>query len=75
MDKELTLIHMVQDFSECAEEYEGAASNERLWAKGAEDPETAAMHEENAEHCMMMAKLYRNMAKYPETVLKLLMED
>ena len=75
MDKELALIHMVQDFSECAEEYEGAASNERLWAKGAEDPETAAMHEENAEHCMMMAKLYRNMAKYPETVLKLLMED
>lgn len=75
MDKELTLIHMVQDFSECAEEYEGAASNERLWAKGADTFETAAMHEENAEHCMMMAKLYRNMAKYPETVLKLFMED
>lgn len=75
MDKELTLIHMVQDFSECAEEYEGAASNERLWAKGAEDSETAAMHEENAEHCMLMAKMYRNMAKYPEAVLKMFMED
>ena len=75
MDMELTLIHMIQDFSECAEEYEGAASNERLWAKGALDNETAAMHEENAEHCVMMAKLYRNMAKYPEAVLKLFMED
>ena len=75
MDKELALIHMVQDFSECAEEYDGAASNERLWAKGAEDSETAQMHEENAEHCAMMAKMYRNMAKHPEAVFKLFMED
>ena len=75
MDKELTKIHMVQDFEECAEEYTVAASNERLWAKGAPDNETAQMHEENAEHCLMMAKMYRNMAKHPETVFKLFMED
>jgi hypothetical protein len=75
MDMELTAIHMVQDFSELAEEYEGAASNERLWAKGSDTFEAAAMHEENAEHCAMMAKMYRNMAKHPETILKLFVED
>ena len=31
------------------EEHRVAASNERLWAKGATDAETARMHEENAE--------------------------
>ena len=75
MDMELTTIQMVQDFSELAEEYDGAASNERLWSLGAEDSETAQMHEENMEHALMMAKLYRNMAKYPEAILKLFMED
>ena len=75
MDMELTKIQLVQDFSELAEEYDGAASNERLWAKGANDSETAQMHEENAEHAVMMAQLYRNMAKYPDTIIKLFMED
>lgn len=75
MDMELTKIHMTQDFEANAEEYEVAASNERLWAKGAPDNETVQMHEENAEHCAMMAKLYRNMAKYPDAILKLFMED
>lgn len=75
MDMELTKIHMVQDFEENAEEYDVAASNERLWAKGSPDTETAQMHEENAEHCVMMAQLYRNMAKHPDAILKLFMED
>lgn len=36
---------------ELIEEHRIAASNERLWAKGAPDAETAQMHEENArEH-------------------------
>lgn len=30
-------------------EHRVAASNERLWAKGADDDEQARMHEENAE--------------------------
>lgn len=34
---------------ELIEEHRIAASNERLWAKGAPDTETARMHEENAE--------------------------
>ena len=60
---------------ELIEEHRIAASNERLWAKGADDTETAQMHEENAEHCVMMAEMYRNMAKYPDTIIKLFMED
>ena len=75
MDMELTRIHMTQDFEENAKEYEVAASNERLWAKGAHDAEQAQMHEENAEHCATMAQLYRNMAKYPDAIIKLFIED
>ena len=75
MDKELTLIQIVQDMSELAEEYEGAASNERLWAKGSDTDEEIQMHEENAEHCAMMADLFRNMAKHPETIIKLFAEE
>ena len=75
MDMELTKIQMVQDFSELAEEYDGTASNERLWAKGSDTDEEIQMHEENAEHYAMMAQMYRNMAKYPEAILKLFMED
>lgn len=74
MDKELTLIQIVQDMSELAEEYDGAASNERLWAKGSDTDEEIQMHEENAEHCAMMADLFRNMAKHPETIIKLFAE-
>lgn len=75
MDNELTIIQITQDFEELAEQYEGAASNERLWAKGSPDVETAQMHEENAEHASMMAEMYRRMAKYPEAILKLFEED
>jgi hypothetical protein len=62
MDTELMMIQMEQDFNELAEQYDGAASNERLWAKGAPDTETARMHEENAEHNSEMAKFYRMLA-------------
>ena len=66
MDMELTTIQMVQDFSELAEQYDGAAENEHLWSLGAEDSETAQMHEANAEHCRAMADMYRRMAKHAE---------
>jgi hypothetical protein len=75
MDNELMLIQINQDLSELAEEYLGAASNERLWAKGSETEEEIQMHEANAEHASMMAQMYRNMAKYPESIAKLFMED
>ena len=75
MDMELTKIQLVQDFSALAEEYDGTASNERLWAKGSDTDEEIQMHEENAEHYVMMANMFRNMAKYPDTIIKLFMED
>jgi hypothetical protein len=72
---ELTKIHMVQDFENLYEEYLENVRNNRLWAKGADDAEQARMFEENAEHAHMMAKMYHRMAKYPDAVLKLFMED
>lgn len=75
MENELMIIQITQDFEELAEQYESAASNERLWAKGSPDCETAQMHEENAEHAIEMAKMYRRMAKYPVTLLKMFEED
>ena len=42
---------------EIIEEHRVAASNERLWAKGAPDAETAQMHEENAEEHMEFADI------------------
>lgn len=71
MDRELLTIHITQDAEELVEQYETAASNERLWAKGSPDTETARMHEENAEHAATMAELYRRIAKCPEVILKL----
>ena len=75
MDREFTIIQITQDMEELAEQYEGAASNERLWAKGSPDAETAQMHEENAEHASAMAEMYYRIAKYPEAILKLFEED
>ena len=62
MDLELALIQLKQDMEELAEQYDSAASNERLWAKGSPDSETAQMHEKNAEHNSDMAELYRSLA-------------
>ena len=42
---------------ELISDYRGAASNERLWAKGAKDAEQARMHEENAEECSSFADM------------------
>lgn len=61
METEMLMNQMEQDFEELAKEHEVAASNERLWAKGSSDAETAAMHEENAERHIALAKMYRNM--------------
>lgn len=56
------IVQMEQDFEALACEHEVAASNERLWAKGADDTDTAQMHEENADNHMLLAKMYRSMA-------------
>ena len=42
---------------ELISDYRGAASNERLWAKGAQDAEQAQMHEENAEELTEFADM------------------
>ena len=46
---------------ELIEEHLVTASNERLWAKGAPDAETARMHEENAEEHIEFADLLKTL--------------
>lgn len=43
------------------DEHLAAACNESIWAKGASDPETATMHEENAEEHMEFVQLLRTL--------------
>ena len=62
MDTELMLIQINQDLSELAEEYFGAASNERLWAKGSDTDEEIQMHEQNAQHNHTMGLFYSYLA-------------
>jgi hypothetical protein len=75
MDTELMMIQMKQDFEELAEQYAGAASNERLWAKGAPDAETARMHEENAIQNHTMALFYGYLASRALDLVESYMED
>ena len=49
---------------EVIEEHRVAASNERLWAKGADNPEQAHMHEENAEEHFEFAELLSTFLNY-----------
>lgn len=48
---------------ELIEEHKVAASNERLWAKGANDSEQARMHEENAEEHIEFANMLTTLFK------------
>ena len=75
MDIELTTIQIAQDMEELAEQYESAASNERLWAKGSPDTETACMHEENAEHAAEMAKFYHSLATHALDLIETFLEE
>ena len=75
MDIELMMIQVNQDFNELAEQYAGAASNERLWAKGAPDAETARMHEENAIHNHTMALFYGYLASRALDLIESFEED
>ena len=56
-------LRIESDLIMLADDCEIAADNERLWAKGADTPEAAAMHEENAADCLELAEVYRRMAK------------
>ena len=58
------ILELLRDlFAEQAEEHRVAASNERIWAKGAPNAETAAMHEDNVLMNMQLADIYENMAE------------
>lgn len=48
---------------ELIEEHRVAASNERLWSKGADDEEQARMHEENAEEHIEFANMLTTLFK------------
>jgi hypothetical protein len=59
-----------QDFEALADEHEQTAKNEHLWALGANDSDTSAMHEENAEAHRELAKMYRRMqAKVSQLII------
>lgn len=62
MDTELMMIQMKQDFEELAEQYDGAAENELLFALGAPDAESTKMHTQNVVQNREMAKFYRYLA-------------
>ena len=62
MDMELTKIQMTQDFEELAEQYDGAAENELMFALGAPDAESTKMHTQNVVQNREMAKFYRYLA-------------
>ena len=66
---ENVIINIINDMAELAEQYEGAASNERLWAKGAPDREAAAMHEHNAAECAVLAAIYKMFSKNPQLLI------
>lgn len=62
MDRELTIIQLTQDMEELAEQYEGAAEHESIWASGAKTREMIEMHLQNAAQNREMAKFYRYLA-------------
>lgn len=74
MDYELATIQIIQDMEELAEQYEGAADNEYLWALGAPDAEQTQLHTQNMMQNREMAEMYHKMAKCPATLLKMFEE-
>ena len=62
MDTELMMIQMENDFNELAEQYDGAAENELLFALGTPDAEATKLHTQNVVQNREMAKFYRHLA-------------
>ena len=62
LDMELMRIQMEQDFNELAEQYDGAAENELMFALGAPDAESTKLHTQNVAQNREMAKFYRYLA-------------
>ncbi len=64
------LNQLEQDFEALADEHEQTARNEHLWALGAPDGDTSAMHEENAEAHRELAEMYRRMSQKTLTLIE-----
>ena len=62
MDTELMMIQMENDFNELAEQYDGAAENELLFALGAPTAEATKLHTQNVTQNREMATFYRYLA-------------
>lgn len=75
MDMELTKIQMENDFNELAEQYEGAAENELMFALGAPDAEFTKMHTQNVVQNHEMAKFYRYLASRALDLIESYEED
>lgn len=57
----LTIIE--QELRALAKEHDGTADNEYIWALGAPDAETTAMHTDNMAEHRKLAAMYRAMAE------------
>lgn len=66
------IIKITNDMAELMEQYQVAASNERLWAKGAPNQETATMHESNAEENAVLAEIYKKLSENPQLLINAL---
>ena len=75
MDKELMMIQMENDFNELAEQYDGAAENELMFALGAPTAEATKMHTQNVVQNREMAKFYRYLATRALDLIESFEED
>lgn len=56
-------------FGVLADEHEGAAKNEHIWALGAPSVDYAEMHEENEATHRQLAEWFRDISNNPEWLL------
>ena len=75
MDTELMMIQMELDFYELAEQYDGAADNELMFALGAPTAEATKMHTQNVVQNRKMAKFYRYLATRALDLIESFEED
>lgn len=75
MDTELMRIQMEQDFNELAEQYDGAAENELMFALGAPTAEATKMHTQNVVQNRDMAKFYRYLATHTPNLIEFFKEN
>ena len=75
MNTDLIIEQIETDLNALAEEQLVAASNERLWAKGADNSEEAELHEQNADHYCRMSDFYRYVASRALDLIESYMEE